>query len=64
MYYSNIQYPINILSKESFESLIERNPEALMPILKILSSRLRSTLNMVDELQLRVDKGGAAAGSR
>ena len=54
---------INIFSKESFESLIERNPEALMPILKILASRLRSTLNMVDELQLRVDKGGAAASS-
>ena len=25
---------------------------------------LKSILNMVDELQLRVDKGGAAAGSR
>ena len=45
--------PCNItkLSKEAFDSLADRNPQALMPILKILAQRLRSTLKLVEELE-------------
>ena len=38
---------IKVLTKESFNSLTKDNPQALMPILKVLASRLRSTLKQV-----------------
>ena len=42
---------ISIMTKGAFNSLAEHNPQALMPILKILAKRLRSTLKMVEDLQ-------------
>ena len=36
---------VSTLSKECFNSLSRHHPEALMPILKILVSRLRTVLN-------------------
>lgn len=36
---------IYVLTKEKFENLSKYHPEALMPILKVLTSRLRETLN-------------------
>jgi CRP/FNR family cyclic AMP-dependent transcriptional regulator len=42
---------IRKLSQETFVSLAKQNPKALMPILKILSSRLRQTLKLVDKLE-------------
>ena len=38
---------IKVLTKESFNSLTSTNPKALMPIFKVLASRLRSTLRLV-----------------
>ena len=35
---------VKVLTKDSFNSLAKNKPEALMPILKVLASRLRSTL--------------------
>jgi len=35
------------LTKDSFNSLAKNRPEALMPIFKVLASRLRSTLKQV-----------------
>ena len=42
---------IRVLSQESFDSLAANNPEALIPILKVLAKRLRSTLILVKHLQ-------------
>ena len=44
---------IRKLSHETFVSLAKQNPKALMPILKILASRLRQTLKLVDRLEGR-----------
>ncbi|MBC8288015.1 MAG: cyclic nucleotide-binding domain-containing protein [Nitrospinae bacterium] len=44
---------IRKLSQETFVSLAKQNPKALMPILKILASRLRQTLKLVDKLENR-----------
>ena len=38
---------IKVLTKESFNSLPQDNPKVLIPILKVLASRLRSTLKQV-----------------
>ena len=38
---------IKVLTKDSFNSLAKNKPEALMPIFKVLASRLRSTLKQV-----------------
>lgn len=38
---------VHVLSKETFENLSKHNPEALMPILKVLAHRLRETLSLV-----------------
>ena len=38
---------IKVLTKDSFNSLAKNRPEALMPIFKVLASRLRSTLKQV-----------------
>jgi len=35
---------VTVVTKEDFETLARRNPNALMPILKILSMRLRKAL--------------------
>ena len=42
---------ISIMTQEAFNSLAQHNPEALMPILKVLAKRLRSTLTLVEGLQ-------------
>jgi CRP-like cAMP-binding protein len=38
---------LNVLTKESFNKLVKNNPEALVPIFKVLASRLRSTLKQI-----------------
>jgi len=38
---------IKEITREQFETLSKTNPNALMPILKVLSKRLRDTLKMV-----------------
>lgn len=42
---------IRKISGETFALLAKKNPRALVPILKILTSRLRQTLRMVDNLE-------------
>ncbi len=42
---------IRKLSQETFILLAKQNPKALMPILKILTSRLRQTLKLLDRLE-------------
>ena len=41
---------VSILTQEAFNSLARRNPQSLIPILKILAKRLRSALNVVETL--------------
>ena len=41
---------VSMLTQQAFKSLARNNPQALMPILKILTNRLRETLVLVDEL--------------
>ena len=41
---------VSMLTQQAFKSLARNNPQALMPILKILTNRLRETLTLVDEL--------------
>jgi len=41
---------VSMLTQQTFKSLARNNPQALMPILKILTNRLRETLVLVDEL--------------
>jgi len=38
---------LNVLTKESFNNIVKNNPEALVPIFKVLASRLRSTLKQI-----------------
>jgi len=40
-----------LLSQEAFGSVIKNNPQALMPILKVMVSRLRHTLRLLDKLE-------------
>ena len=42
---------ISVMTQETFNHLAQHNPEALMPILKVLAKRLRSTLALVESLQ-------------
>jgi CRP/FNR family transcriptional regulator, cyclic AMP receptor protein len=42
---------ISIMTQEAFNSLAQHNPQALMPILKVLAKRLRSTLTLVEDMQ-------------
>jgi CRP/FNR family cyclic AMP-dependent transcriptional regulator len=37
---------VTVLDKKDFDSLAESNPHALMPVLKLLSNRLRKTLRL------------------
>ena len=41
---------VSVFSKETFNSLADHNPEALIPIFKILTRRLRSTLALVGDV--------------
>jgi CRP-like cAMP-binding protein len=45
---------IKVLTKDSFNSLAKNKPEALMPIFKVLASRLRSTLKQVANVSNQV----------
>jgi len=36
---------VYILTPETFDNLVHKNPEALLPIMKILTSRLRETMS-------------------
>jgi hypothetical protein len=36
---------------ENFESLADKKPQALMPILRVLTNRLHTTLKIVEELE-------------
>jgi len=42
---------VSMLTQQAFKSLAKNNPQALMPILKILTNRLRQTLVLLDELK-------------
>jgi len=42
---------VSKLTQQAFKSLVRNNPQALMPILKILTNRLRETLVLLDELE-------------
>ena len=42
---------MSVCSQETFNSLADHNPEALIPIFKVLVRRLRSTLALVEDLQ-------------
>ena len=42
---------ISVLTPEAFNALSERNPQALIPVLRILAKRLRTALKIVDELE-------------
>lgn len=44
---------VSILTQEAFNSLARRNPQSLIPILKILAKRLRSALTVVESLNKR-----------
>jgi CRP/FNR family transcriptional regulator, cyclic AMP receptor protein len=39
---------ISVMTPDTFNSLAKRNPEALMPILKVLAKRLRNTLKIIE----------------
>ena len=36
---------VYVLTPETFDNLVHKNPESLLPIMKILTSRLRDTMN-------------------
>ena len=42
---------ISVITPEIFNSLSKHSPEALMPILKILASRLRKVLNILERAE-------------
>jgi len=42
---------ISVMTQETFNNLAQHNPEALMPILRVLAKRLRATLTLVEGLQ-------------
>ncbi len=42
---------VSILTQQAFNSLARHNPQALMPVLKIMANRLRQTLEILDELE-------------
>ncbi|MEC7640866.1 MAG: cyclic nucleotide-binding domain-containing protein [Nitrospinota bacterium] len=47
---------ISVLSPEVFNALSKRNPQALIPFLKILTKRLRDALRIVNELESQANK--------
>ena len=44
---------VSVLTQEAFNLLARRNPQSLIPILKILAKRLRSALKVVESLNKR-----------
>ena len=42
---------ISVMTQEIFNSLSKHNPKALMPILKVLVSRLRKVLNILERVE-------------
>ena len=42
---------MSVCSQETFNNLVDHNPESLVPIFKVLVRRLRSTLALVEDLQ-------------
>jgi len=44
---------ISVMTPEVFNSLSKGNPEALMPILKVLASRLRKALNILEQAEVQ-----------
>lgn len=40
---------VYILTPETFDNLVHKNPESLLPIMKILTSRLRETMNCLKQ---------------
>ena len=38
-----------IITRDNFDILVDKNPKALLPILKVLTSRLRETLNFLKQ---------------
>ena len=48
---SRRRHTISVMTPEIFNSLSKHNPEALMPILKILASRLRKVLNILERAE-------------
>ena len=40
---------VHVLDKETFDSLSKKNPDALMPIMKVLTCRLRDTLKQLND---------------
>ena len=47
---------MSVCSRETFNSLADHNPEALLPIFKVLVRSLRSTLSLVGALQKVIGK--------
>ena len=52
---------ISVMTQETFNHLAQHNPQSLMPILKVLAKRLRSTLGLVEE-SLQEGKPPPSAG--
>ena len=42
---------ISVMTQEIFNSLSIHNPTALMPVLRVLSQRLRKTLDIIEDLE-------------
>ena len=42
---------ISVMTQDTFNHLAQHNPQALMPMLKVLAKRLRATLTLVENLQ-------------
>ncbi|MEC7640805.1 MAG: cyclic nucleotide-binding domain-containing protein [Nitrospinota bacterium] len=42
---------VSKITKEQFQSLSEKNPKALMPVMKVMVKRMRETLNLVKDLR-------------
>lgn len=44
---------VSVMTQETFNSLSQHNPGALMPILKVLATRLRKALEGLEEIESR-----------
>lgn len=53
---------VSILTQDAFTSLAKRNPQTIMPILKILANRLRATLKIIEEMESRANGSSASSG--
>lgn len=54
---------VSVLTQDAFTSLAKRNPQTIMPILKILASRLRATLKTIEEIESRGNDHSASSGN-